>query len=196
MAMRGILRGHRELNFETVRFNKNGEQIRTAIRKKVKTLLGEIEESKAAIHKICSELEVTPEEVLSARNEEAVNAYEFKVSSSMSQRGVKAQALLQGVQNQLNELRSQRSAIQLAEWLSHRPEVARVLYPALPGAPGHQLWKRDCLGASGLFGFVLRSGGQVPSMVPYAAGTLISNLLLVLPLGLAQWKLIEDHDPI
>ena len=35
-----------------------------------------------------------------------------------------------------------------------RPEVARVLHPALPGAPGHELWKRDFTGACSLFGVV------------------------------------------
>ena len=34
----------------------------------------------------------------------------------------------------------------------HRPEVAQVLHPALPGAPGHALWKRDFTGACSLFG--------------------------------------------
>ena len=51
--------------------------------------------------------------------------------------------------------RHQRSALTVAEWLAARPEVARVLYPALPSDPGHALWKRDFLGASGLFGLVL-----------------------------------------
>jgi cystathionine beta-lyase len=51
--------------------------------------------------------------------------------------------------------RHQRSALQVASWLAARPEVERVLYPALPGDPGHALWKRDFKGASGLFGVVL-----------------------------------------
>jgi cysteine-S-conjugate beta-lyase len=51
--------------------------------------------------------------------------------------------------------RHQCSALAVAEWLQARPEVRRVLYPALPGDPGHRLWKRDFLGASGLFGIVL-----------------------------------------
>ncbi|HEY7237495.1 MAG TPA: cystathionine beta-lyase [Gemmatimonadaceae bacterium] len=51
--------------------------------------------------------------------------------------------------------RHQRNATQVAEWLSARPEVARVTYPALPNAPGHPLWKRDFRGASGLFGVEL-----------------------------------------
>jgi cystathionine beta-lyase len=51
-----------------------------------------------------------------------------------------------------------KSGLKLAEWLAGRPEVAEVLYPALPGAPGHELWKRDFLGASSLFGFILHPG--------------------------------------
>ena len=52
--------------------------------------------------------------------------------------------------------RHQRNATRVAEWLSARPEVARVTYPVLPNAPGHALWKRDFRGASGLFGVELR----------------------------------------
>ena len=47
------------------------------------------------------------------------------------------------------------SALEIAQWLRARPEVREVLYPALPGARGHELWKRDFRGASGLFGIVL-----------------------------------------
>ncbi len=48
------------------------------------------------------------------------------------------------------------SGLVLAEWLAAREEVAEVLHPALPGDPGHALWKRDFLGASSLFGFTLK----------------------------------------
>ncbi|HZD32205.1 MAG TPA: PLP-dependent transferase, partial [Candidatus Angelobacter sp.] len=44
------------------------------------------------------------------------------------------------------------------EWLSRRPEVERVLHPALPSCPGHEFWKRDFLGSSGLFSIVLKPG--------------------------------------
>jgi cystathionine beta-lyase len=50
----------------------------------------------------------------------------------------------------------QKSAIELAEWLSKRPEVARVIHPALPDDPGHAIWKRDFTGSSGLFSIVLK----------------------------------------
>lgn len=51
--------------------------------------------------------------------------------------------------------RHQANGLRLAAWLQARPEVARVLHPALPDDPGHALWRRDFLGASGLFGVVL-----------------------------------------
>jgi cysteine-S-conjugate beta-lyase len=50
----------------------------------------------------------------------------------------------------------QKSALELARWLAARPEVARVIHPALPSDPGHTLWKRDFTGASGLFSIVLK----------------------------------------
>lgn len=50
----------------------------------------------------------------------------------------------------------EESALQVAEWLSARPEVARVNHPALPSCRGHAFWQRDFTGSSGLFSFVLR----------------------------------------
>jgi cystathionine beta-lyase len=35
------------------------------------------------------------------------------------------------------------SAMRVAEWLAAQPEVAEVLYPPMPGAQGHEIWKRD-----------------------------------------------------
>jgi cystathionine beta-lyase len=52
--------------------------------------------------------------------------------------------------------RHYRSALELARWLSGRPEVARVIHPGLPSDPGHAIWKRDFTGASGLFSIVLK----------------------------------------
>lgn len=45
-------------------------------------------------------------------------------------------------------------ALALANWLTTRPEVVRVLHPALPDCPGHSYWQRDFSGASGLFSVV------------------------------------------
>jgi cysteine-S-conjugate beta-lyase len=52
--------------------------------------------------------------------------------------------------------RHMQSAITVAEWLRTRPEVETVLHPALSNAPGHEIWKRDFTGASGLFSIVLK----------------------------------------
>jgi cystathionine beta-lyase len=50
----------------------------------------------------------------------------------------------------------QETGLALARWLKGRPEIARILHPALPDDPGHALWKRDFSGACGLFGLVLK----------------------------------------
>jgi len=48
------------------------------------------------------------------------------------------------------------SALRVARWLEQRPEVLRVMHPALPSDPGHAIWKRDFTGACGLFSIVLK----------------------------------------
>jgi cysteine-S-conjugate beta-lyase len=53
-----------------------------------------------------------------------------------------------------------RSALEMARWLAGRPEVQRVLHPALESDPGHAIWKRDFTGASGLFSVVLKPRPQ------------------------------------
>lgn len=53
-----------------------------------------------------------------------------------------------------------RSGVEMARWLASRPEVIRVLHPALESDPGHAIWKRDFTGASGLFSIVLKPAPQ------------------------------------
>ena len=53
-----------------------------------------------------------------------------------------------------------RSGLEMARWLGARPEVIRVLHPALESDPGHAIWKRDFTGASGLFSIVLKPAPQ------------------------------------
>jgi len=50
------------------------------------------------------------------------------------------------------------SALAVAKWLAARPEVELVLHPALESCPGHEFWKRDFLGSSGVFSIVLKPG--------------------------------------
>ena len=66
----------------------------------------------------------------------------------------------------------QQSALEIARWLQARPEVLRVLYPALEDDPGHAIWKRDFSGAASLFGVVLRPASE------HAVAALIDSLAL------------------
>ena len=50
----------------------------------------------------------------------------------------------------------EQSALSLAQWLAARPEVELVLHPALVSCPGHELWKRDFTGSTGLFSVVFQ----------------------------------------
>ncbi len=61
--------------------------------------------------------------------------------------------------------RHHKSGLAVARWLEQRPEVLRLLHPALPSHPGHAIWKRDFSGASGLFSMVLK---PVPQKAYYA----------------------------
>jgi cystathionine beta-lyase len=64
---------------------------------------------------------------------------------------------LRGIRTMGVRLKQQMaSAIEVARFLEGRPEVSRVLYPALESHPGHALWKRDFRGAASLFAFVLK----------------------------------------
>ncbi|MEQ8601848.1 MAG: cystathionine beta-lyase [Marivibrio sp.] len=53
--------------------------------------------------------------------------------------------------------RHQKNGIEVARWLEARPEIARVLHPALESHPDHALWKRDFTGACGLFGAIVKA---------------------------------------
>ena len=50
----------------------------------------------------------------------------------------------------------EENALKVAEWLKEQPQVGRVLHPALPDCPGHEIWTRDFKGSSGLFSFELK----------------------------------------
>ena len=54
----------------------------------------------------------------------------------------------------------EKSAMHVAKWLQKHPSIGSVLYPALEGDPGHAIWKRDYLGATGLFGVELKGFGE------------------------------------
>jgi cystathionine beta-lyase len=63
---------------------------------------------------------------------------------------------LRGLPTMMMRLRAhEAAALTVAEWLRARPEIRRVLHPALPDCPGHENWKRDFSGSSGLFSVIL-----------------------------------------
>ena len=53
--------------------------------------------------------------------------------------------------------RHEDSAVKIARWLQDQPQVAALLHPAFADCPGHELWKRDFTGSSGLFAIVLEN---------------------------------------
>lgn len=69
--------------------------------------------------------------------------------------------------------RQMESGLDVARWFATRPEVVQVLHPALPGAPGHEIWKRDFSGAPSLFGVVFR-----PEYTPEATQAMVDSLAL------------------
>lgn len=71
---------------------------------------------------------------------------------------------LRGLRTMAVRLKTQMDAgIEVAHWLTKRPEVLQVLHPALPGAPGHDIWRRDFTGACSLFGVVFKPEFSVES---------------------------------
>jgi cystathionine beta-lyase len=65
--------------------------------------------------------------------------------------------------------RHQETGVRLAQWLQARPEVSRVLHPALSDDPGHTLWKRDFKGATGLFSALLNPVSK-PALAAFLDG--------------------------
>jgi len=77
-----------------------------------------------------------------------------------------------------------RSGLEMARWLERRPEVLKVLHPALDSHPGRAIWKRDFTGASGLFSMVLKPK-------PQAAVDAMLNCLTLFGMG-ASWGGFES----
>ena len=67
----------------------------------------------------------------------------------------------------------ERSTLAIAEWLTHRPEVATVLHPAFPTCPGHDLWKRDFTGSASIFSILFQ-----PTYTPAQVNAFVDALKL------------------
>jgi cysteine-S-conjugate beta-lyase len=81
-------------------------------------------------------------------------------------------------------MHQQESALTVARWFAERPEVARVLHPALESHPGHAIWKRDFTGASSLFSIILKP-------MPDKAAHAFINALKLFGIG-ASWGGFES----
>jgi cystathionine beta-lyase len=88
---------------------------------------------------------------LAAAMQDAIHHHGWAVT------GDDAYLALRGLRTLATRLaRHGESGLTVARWLAEQPQVLRVLHPALPGDPGHALWRRDFTGACGLFSVVLK----------------------------------------
>jgi cystathionine beta-lyase len=62
------------------------------------------------------------------------------------------------------------SALQIARWLAERPQIERVLHPALEGSPGHEIWKRDFTGSAGVFSIVFKPEATKAQVLRFVDG--------------------------
>ena len=60
--------------------------------------------------------------------------------------------------------RHQQTALELAKWCAGRDEVVAILHPAFADCPGHDFWRRDFTGSSGLFSVILDKHYPKPAL--------------------------------
>lgn len=108
----------------------------------------------------------------------------------LAQRGLRTMSLRLG--------RHQDSALKIAKWFEEREEVEQVLHPALPSCPGHEIWKRDFTGSSGLFSVVLKPHYSKESVEKFIDTCSISALvfrgavLKAWPFHLTRVKIVRN----
>ena len=51
-------------------------------------------------------------------------------------------------------------AVKIAHWLKDQPHVGAILHPAFAECAGHDYWRRDFTGSSGLFSFALKEADE------------------------------------
>jgi cysteine-S-conjugate beta-lyase len=64
--------------------------------------------------------------------------------------------------------RLEKSALEIALWLSKHPNVKSVLHPALPSCPGHEYWRRDFIGSSSIFSIVFDERFSAAQAIAFA----------------------------
>lgn len=112
--------------------------------------------------------------VITANSEAWATIREYVYAAGLHAGPDDAYLALRGLRTMAIRLeRHYRHGVDIAMWLANRPEVERVLHPALPDTPGHVFWARDYKGASGLFSVVLK-----PTFSSEAFRSFIDNLQL------------------
>ncbi|NBU13032.1 MAG: cystathionine beta-lyase [Alphaproteobacteria bacterium] len=110
---------------------------------------------------------------------------------------------LRGMRTMLLRLKEQeKAALEMAHWLKAQLDVLKVLHPALPDCPGHEIWKRDFTGSSGLFSIILKPASQkaVAAMLDdlalfgmgYSWGGFES---LIIPFNCATYRTVTTWNP-
>ena len=95
-----------------------------------------------------------------------------------------------------------RNGVALARWIATQPEVEHVYHPALESDPSYALWKRDFLGASGLFSFRLKPwvtrealGAMLEALELFGIGASWGGFeSLVLPFRLKTYRSVSKED--
>ena len=98
---------------------------------------------------------------------------------------------------------AQSRALKLANWLQAQPEVIKILHPAFPECPGHEHWKRDFTGSTGLFSVVLdpkyNSAGianMLDNMRIFGMGYSWGGFeSLVIPFDCSTYRTVTDWNP-
>ena len=99
--------------------------------------------------------------VVSRTKSMAANVAKTAVAYGNSTSPDDAYQILRGFRTVVTRFQQQqKTALELAQWLQNHDKVSRVVHPALPSHPNHDLWKRDFTGSSCLFSMVLQPCAQ------------------------------------
>lgn len=98
---------------------------------------------------------------------------------------------------------AEKRGLEMAQWLQSRPEVLKVLHPTFPDCPGHELWKRDFTGSSGLFSIVLKPeyskasvDHMLDNMAIFAMGYSWGGFeSLIIPFNCAEYRTVTTWQP-